>query len=357
MASHLIMKVHLPYLTNLNIMRSILILVFFFGAWLHIHAQDPIFTQYYTMPQTLNPGNTAINESSSAGVIHRSQWPNSHLKINTEYAFYNFYSEMMTSGIGINALRQSESFSKYSLTQLNLAYAYRVQLSRDWFFHPAIEIGYGFKSYGFQNMLLGDQLHIDTGTIDPVTGDPVLLNENISYFDFNAGAIINNEDFWFGLSVKHLNRPEIAFTNSGNESLNMFFSVSGAYTFHVIRQPRFVPRGANLLVSANFMQQGEYNRLDLGAGLVFDPIYVGVIAATNPARNHPDAPFVTSLNPYVGMEYEHFKITYSYDAVMNGMGQSGGVHEISLIYLFNLNKKCDGCPAYYKGPKTKTYLY
>ncbi|GLB52334.1 hypothetical protein NBRC110019_13740 [Neptunitalea chrysea] len=309
------------------------------------------------VPQTLNPGATALQESSSVGLLHRYQWPNSKIPINSDYAFYNTFSEAMNSGIGVNVLSQIESFSHYRLLQVNLAYSYRVQLSRNWYFHPGLEVGYGTKNYGFQNHVLGDQFNIDTGTINDFSIDPLLLNENVGYFDISAGAIINNEQFWFGLSVKHLNRPQISFTNYGNTYLDMFFSVMASYTFEFQDQPRFIPYDTKLLLSANFMQQGEYNRLDLGMGLRFDPVYAGLVLATNPNSNTENAPIVTSLNPYLGFEYDHFKVGYSYDVIVNGMGQSGGIHELSLIYMFNLTKDCDGCPDYYKGPKTKTYLY
>lgn len=321
------------------------------------YAQDPIFTQYYMVPQTLNPGITGIRETSSAGIIHRSQWPSASLKINTDYAFYNTFVEGMNSGIGISALSQRESFSNYNLLQGNISYSYRVQLSRYWYFHPGIEVGYGTKSYGFQNLVLGDQLNIETGEVAQYSGDPTILNDNVGYFDFSAGAIINNGDFWFGLSVKHLNRPNISFTNTGNIELEMLFNVSGSYTMEFPSGPWFTSYGSQLLISANYMQQGEYNRFDLGFGLKFDPMFVGVIASTNPARNDPNAPIVTSLNPYLGVEYSHFNIGYSYDVVTNGMGHTGGIHEISFKYIFDLYKECDGCPDYYKGPKSKTYLY
>ncbi|SFU60710.1 type IX secretion system membrane protein, PorP/SprF family [Pustulibacterium marinum] len=332
--------------------KNLLITLLFIYAF--ANAQDPIYTQYYNIPQVINPGATAIRESASAGIIHRSQWPEADLKINSNYAFYNTYSEEMNSALGVNILSQRESFSKYHLTQVNFAYAYRVQLNRNWFFHPAIEVGYGNKSYGFQNLVLGDQLNIDSGTINPTTADPTILNENVGYFDFSAGAIINTDKFWFGITIKHLNRPEIDFTNSKNMRLDMFYSFSGSYTFGFQELPRILPNNTQLLVSANYMQQGSYNRLDVGAGVQFSSITVGAIAATNPSNISDNG--ITSINPYLSFEYEHFRIGYSYDIVTNGMGRNGGVHEISFVYLFDLIKDCDGCPRYFK-PKSKTYLY
>ena len=78
-----------------------------------VRAQDPIFTQYFMAPQSLNPGFTGFMETTYIGVLHRSQWPDSDLKINTDYAFVNTWVESMNSGLGVSFLSQRESFTDY----------------------------------------------------------------------------------------------------------------------------------------------------------------------------------------------------------------------------------------------------
>jgi type IX secretion system PorP/SprF family membrane protein len=297
------------------------------------------------VPQTINPAFTAFMETTSAGVVHRSQWPDAKLKINSDYAFLNTWSEDMNSGFGVNFLSQRESFTNYSLSQVNASYTYRVQISDYWYFHPALEVGYGSKSYGFQNMVLEDQINIGSGTIDPTSSDPLALNNKVGYFDVGAGFLFNNEDCWIGGSLRHLNKPNISFTMAGNLPLDMFFSINGGFETEVSNS--FFPFDSKLLITANYMQQSKFNRFDLGAGLIFERFFFGVIAATNPARNNPNAPLLISINPYFGVQYEHFKIGYSYDVITNGMGRNGGVHEFSLLYQFDWEKKCQGCPDYF----------
>lgn len=326
-------------------MKKIIIAIFFILFGFTVWAQDPIFTQYFMVPQTINPAFTGFMETTSVGVMHRSQWPDANLKINSNYAFLNTWSETISSGFGVNFLSQRESFTDYSLSQVNVTYAYRVQISDYWYFHPALEVGFGSKSYGFQNLVLEDQLNINTGIIDATSTDPLALNNKASYFDIGAGFLFNNEYSWIGISLRHLNKPDISFTMAGNVPLDMFFSVSGGYQNEVINE--VLPFDSRLLLTANYMQQSKFNRLDLGAGLIFERLFFGVNAANNPARNTPEARLITSINPYLGIKYEHFKIGYSYDAVVNGMGRNGGVHEFSLLYQFDWEKKCQGCPEYF----------
>lgn len=313
------------------------------------NAQDPIFTQYFMVPQTVNPAFTGFMETTSIGVMHRSQWPDAKLKINSDFAFLNTWSEEMNSGFGVSVLSQRESFTNYKLSQANLSYAYRVQISDYWYFHPAIEAGYGSKSYGFQNLLLEDQLNIGTGTIDPTSIDPLAVNNKVNFLDIGAGVLFNNEVCWIGASLRHLNKPNISFTMAGNVPLDMFFSLNAGYQFKFsdLVANSFLPYNTKLLLTANYMQQAKYNRLDAGVGLIFEQVFFGTNLATNPAGNSVNNQFLTSVNPYFGLKYEHFKVGYSYDINTTGIGRTGGTHEFSLIFQFDWEKKCEGCPDYY----------
>jgi type IX secretion system PorP/SprF family membrane protein len=309
-----------------------------------VQAQDPIFTQYFMAPQSLNPGFTGFMETTYIGVLHRSQWPDSDLKINTDYAFVNTWVESMNSGLGVSFLSQRESFTDYGFSQVSGSYSYKVNLDDEWYFIPGIEVGYGTKSFGFQNLVLEDQLNIGSGTVDPNSIDPLAAADRVNFYDISAGMVVHNEQAWLGLSLKHLNKPNISFTTLGDVPLDMFLSVSGGYEFKLLTS--FVPTGTKLMVTANYMQQAEYNRLDFGTGIYFQRFYFGALAATNPARNSANSHLLTSVNAFAGLQYEHFKFGYSYDFNATGMGRTGGVHEFAITYHFDLEAKCFGCPDY-----------
>ena len=216
------------------------------------------------VPQTINPAFTAFMETINAVVVHR-QRPDAKLKINSDYAFLNTWSEDINSGFGVNLLIQRESFTGYSLSQVNASYTYRVQISEYWYFHAALEVGYGSKSYGFQNMVLEDQISIGSGTIDPTSSAPLALNNKVGYFGVGAGFLFNNEDCWIGGSLRHLNKPNISFTMAGNLPLDMFFSINGGFETEVSNS--FFPFDSKLLITANYMQQSKFNRLTWAQGI------------------------------------------------------------------------------------------
>ncbi|RKE98355.1 PorP/SprF family type IX secretion system membrane protein [Ichthyenterobacterium magnum] len=308
-----------------------------------VKAQDPIFTQSSFILETINPGFSGFEDNGRThlGLLHRTQWPRLGLRVNTHYAFWNKSIENSQSsafGFGFSALRQVESISKYSLNQLNANYAHRVNLNGGWFFRPAIEVGVGYKTFNFQNLTLGDQININTETINPTSVDPLVSNnDNLYFLDISSGLVLEKEEFngityWFGVSVKHLNRPNISFVEGDNVPLNIFYSVHGNFRFPVLND-------YHLMLSANFMKQGEFNRLDIGTLFHVNQFLFGITAATNPAKNSDNSHILTSINSFIGLEYTDFRFGVSYDFNTSQIGRTDGVYELSITYL----SRCRSC--------------
>lgn len=327
---------------------KIILTVLYCCVFSQVNAQDPIFTQYFLVPETLNPGFSGFMETTNAGIIHRSQWPDLDFKVETEYAFVNTWSEKMNSGIGFSVLNHRENNTNYGLTQFNFNYAYRVELNDEWYFRPALEIGFGTKSFNFGNLLLADQINIGSGVINPVSSDLVIINDRFNFFDFSAGMVVNNENSYFGLSLKHLNKPNISFVADRNIPLNMFFSATAGYEFLVVDylDITLFPYETKFLLSANYMNQGEYNRLDLGSSIMFKKAFFGLSSSINPSLKTNNSHLITSVNVFAGLQYEHLKFGLSHDFNTSKIGRTGGIYELSMTYQFDLTIKCFGCPNY-----------
>ncbi|GAA4898313.1 hypothetical protein GCM10023311_23990 [Flaviramulus aquimarinus] len=308
-----------------------LILISYFS--IKVHAQDPIFSQYFLVPETLNPGFSGFEDASYFGLIHRTQWPSLDLRVDTEYAFYNSWIEDV-GGIGFSILNQHENNTNYNHLQGNINFAYHVRLANDWYFRPAVEVGFGAKSFNFGNLVLSDQININSGTINPSSSDPFAINANrkINFFDFTAGFVFdkkntrNDTDLWLGASIKHLNKPNISFVENGNVPLDIFYSLHANYKF-----PYFDYN--DMIISANYMQQGEYNRLDIGATIKLEKLMLGAMAVTNPAKNNSNSHLLTSINAFVGLEFEQLRFGFSYDVNTTDIGRTDGVYELSITYL------------------------
>lgn len=175
--------------------------------------------------------------------------------------------------------------------------------------------------------------------------DTLFLLLGLTYFEVSAGFLFNNENSFFGLSLKHLNKPNISFMIRGNEPLDMFLSASGGYEMSAAEVfGNLFHWDAKLLFTGNFMKQAEYSRFDLGGTVVLSKAVFGITAATNPLRIKSNSHFITSLNIHGGLQYDHFVFGYSYDVDTRKMGRTGGAHEFSVVYQFDLERRCFGLP-------------
>lgn len=309
-------------------------------------AQDPINTQFYHMPEMMNPAFIGISNSWNAGLLHRRQWPNGNRKIDIQYGYA---SNLVTDNLAIGAtiLNQNEVFTNLNYTQVLGAVSYRFNLDYEWRLRFGLEAGMGRKDFNFRSVVLEDQINLDTGEIAPGTIDPTVLNagNKVNFFDMNAGLLLEKENTWLGFSVKHLTRPNIAFTEVAQVPLDLLASIHGGSYFEFNNSPTsIIPDGTDLLVAFRFISQGKANRLDIGSTLEFKNFSFGVYAATNPFRQANNSHLVTSLNPLASFKTGEFTFGYSYDLNISRMGQTQGIHEFTLVWQSRY--RCDKCDNY-----------
>ncbi|WP_343328810.1 PorP/SprF family type IX secretion system membrane protein [Polaribacter staleyi] len=319
-------------------MKKIILLLFVLVSTL-AYTQDVIFSQGFMVPETINSSFTGAIRSTKAGAVFRSQWRNSAFKTNSNYAFFDTWFEGFKTGIGVSFLNQTESASSYTFNQVNLNYAMAFQISNTWYFRPSISTGFGMKNYGFQNLLLEDQINLNSNIINTSTFDPALLKQQRNFFDFSSSILFNNDDSWFGLTVKHLNKPNISLTERGNAPLDVFWSVHAKYYVPLLENYNtWFAKKSKIYLLSNFMMQGEFNRLDLGAQYVFDDQFsFGMTATTSPMKIEDSTSSLSAISTFAGVRWQGFRFGYSYDFSTSKLVNTGGIHEFSIAYDFEIN--------------------
>ena len=119
----------------------------------------------------------------------------------------------------------------------------------------------------------------------------------------------------------------------GQENLEMFFSAHASIYLPMGKYRNF--QNANkLYVLTNAMHQGSYSRLDLGLKYDMDKFIFGLLAATNPIKTDQNSHLLTSINAFLGMDWEGFRFGYSYDFNVSEIGRTVGVYELSITNDF-----------------------
>jgi len=308
-------------------------------------SQDPVFTQFYNIPESMNPAFAGGGGGSEIGVLNRTQWPGLDYSLNSQFFYFDNYIERYNSGLELTILNQVETVTRFNYTQIGLNYSYRVQLNNEWFFYPGLSVGFGNKDYAFNNLVLEDQILINSGIINFDSKDPFLLNESKSILDIGAGFIIFNENIWFGGSFKHLNTPDISFEPEGDVKLKPFISIHGGYKLPL--NQRFSRSEMNLYFNFNYMNQNEYDRLDIGSKFQINDFTIGAFGTLAPTSVQNDSHKLTSVNFITNFDYRQFSFGYSYDLNISSLQKTKGVFEISVSYkfdsLFNDNPIPCGC--------------
>ena len=198
-------------------------------------SQDVAFTQSFMIPESINPSFSGFYQTTKAGLLYKNQqWSGFNFNLNSQYIYFDDWFPNLNSGIGISLINHQETVTNYNLKQVNINWAYDVQINYDWHFRPSVSFGFGFKDYGFDNLLFEDQINIYQNIINSNTFDPIVLNENSRYFDFGASFLFNNDYSWIGLTLRHLNRPNVSMVSQGDAPLDIFISLHASLELPIL---------------------------------------------------------------------------------------------------------------------------
>jgi type IX secretion system PorP/SprF family membrane protein len=332
--------------------------LFLFSGFLstNLAAQDPNFSQFFASPLTLNPALTGkFNGVVRVAGNYRNQWPtiNTAFRTTTVSADFgvlgNRIPENDQFGVGVMGMYDQNGNGVMKNSYISGSLAYHKALD-EYGYH---QLGVGFSGTYAQRRLDAGKLNFEdeltslgfTGNTAEIFGSNGFLN--INYADVNAGIIYNGatndyNNFYFGASIYHINRPKVSFQGAD-------FLLEPRYTLH---GGGYFPvaDATTLFVSANYQNQAGASETIFGAaiGLTvnddFDravDVYAGSWIRLNDA-----------IIPYIGIEFNTLRVGISYDVNTSRLAaasrRQGGM-ELSLIYTqkhSDPNKKKLNCPRF-----------
>jgi type IX secretion system PorP/SprF family membrane protein len=315
-------------------------------------AQDPLYSQFYAAPMYLNPALTGSSNIPRFTLNYRNQWPGLSANYVTTSFSADHYLEKYNSGVGL-LFTTDNQYSDLSTTNIGLLYSYNQTITNNLSARFGLQGSYNTRGIGrtWDRFTFGDQLDQYGIPNGGATNDPITTNSKprINYVDFSTGTIVYNDDFWVGLGVKHLNRPNYNIIKNASDKvrLPMLFSVHGGYKFFLRNGLIDGGFGEDIdnekSVSPSFLyeRRGKYQHLDVGMYFTYLPMIMGVWYRGLPVFNQ-ELDGVTKNVAAVfmlGYRQDHLTFGYSYDAnLLSKLSVTGGAHEISISYQVDLDR-------------------
>ncbi len=328
-----------------------------------LNAQDIHFSQFYMSPLNLNPALTGVMNCNTRLVAnYRNQWA-----AILQSDAYNTYSVSYDQkipvgrsdyfGIGGSFYGDVAGATKFGTIQGRLSLAYSKKMGgyrkKSHYLSIGADVGLGQRKINQGNLQWGSQ-HNGQGGWDP-EGTPGFINSyDFLFGDISAGLLWfstfdANNNFYLGLSMAHLNQPNVSFQNDFI-ALYSRFTAHGGGMFEVAR-------GISLIPNIVAMFQGNHREFNLGTAVRFAIGNQRVVTQSWQAGlwyrlgtkedggAHSDAIIFTTR-----FDYETYGIGFSYDYNISKLQEGGnfnGAFEFSLVYyICGSEKRAVYCPRF-----------
>jgi type IX secretion system PorP/SprF family membrane protein len=266
---------------------------------------------------TYNPGIAGLSGMVCATAINRQQWVGFEGAPST--TIFNISAPVspfkINSGVGL--LVESDKIGFERDINLTLSYSYHMELGQG-------NLGIGFSA-GMFNLTLDPTWEIPDGdAFTPPSGDPLIpeSKESRVVFDAGLGVYYKTDKYYAGISVTHINKPEIKFTK-GFSYLSRHYYLTAGYILQLPNPslellPSFYTVSDGKVIQFSATSLVRYNKKIWG-GVSYRP---------------GDA-----LVAILGIElFNGIRIGYAYDfPVSDIIKNTSGSHEFMVNYCFDLS--------------------
>ncbi len=301
-----------------------------------LKAQDASFSQNYASPLYLSPSFTGLTEGSRFSLHYRDQWPGIPGTYRTMSFAFDHYLSDFNSGIGAQFYRDDSGRGALVSQNFGVLYAYEIYISNNVMVRPGIQFKW-MQSFIDPTKGTTDNLY-DKATGDLVTGGGLTVNrDKTNNFDAAASLMIYSNFYWGGVTVDHLVKNNVGFTDIAS-NVDMKITAFGGGKW-VYKEGRRVP-DQSISFAFNYRMQGDFSQLDLGTYWVYNPIEVGLWYRGMPSSNQEGLGNIDAIIAILGLHLGQTRLGYSFDLTLSDLaGNTGGSHEFSIMYTIPSSNK------------------
>ena len=276
-----------------------------------------------------------------ATVHQRIQWPSLDAKYITSLVSFDGYKKQYKSGFGGYILFDQQGESSISSTQIAGQYAYELHLNRRYALRMGLQLGWTIQNIDYSLLRFPSQFD-ESGLIN---SGPAFDNNLVNFVDASTGFVFYAPEFWIGLSVHHLNTPNLSFLGDVS-NLPMKFSFTGGYKFIIREYAKGLAisddREISISPTFQYKTQGKSDQFDFGTYFVYHQFISGLWYRGIPLKPYSDEYHNNeSVVFLLGVKLQGIGISYSYDWTLSTLsaGKDGGSHEINLTYFLGKSGK------------------
>jgi type IX secretion system PorP/SprF family membrane protein len=279
--------------------------------------QDPLSSHYMFNTLTYNPGIAGTSQMICATAINRQQWISFEGAPTTTLFHISAPVSPFRINSGVGLLVESDNIGFDRDINVSGIYSYVLDVGSG-------NLGIGIN-LGMLNKSISPEWNIPAGESHvPATGDPLIPENKESYvaFDAGLGLFYQTDKYYAGISVTHLNQPEIKFTK-GTPYISRHYYLTAGYNIPLPNPslellPSIFVFSDGRVIQANATATVRYNK----------KVWGGVSYRAGDA-----------LIGMVGFElFNGIRIGYSYDFTLSDIRKSSsGSHEFMVNYCFDLS--------------------
>jgi len=320
------------------------------------YGQDPLFTQYYSNPFSVNPAFAGSKNVIRTGIDSRFLWVSSVEKVNS----YSFSCDLPLKDFGVGLSAASNRLGPaYVFNNVNAAISYKFKILNQVLLIPAVEFSYLNRNMNWSQLTFYDQYSPTVGLVSP-NSQATQPYSNINVLDVSGGLLAHFplefgrvEPSWgnLGLAVFHI--PEKDFSHLGlSESIYpRRYVVHGGVLIPMFeRDSAFLHHRRSFMFYPNFIyqSQGQFGSFEIGSVAYYSPFFLGLSWRTSKKiiswSNSNQLVFQLGFEGVVA-KYIGYQLSYSTDWAFSGIRSKKGSHfltqEISLIIHFSAPQKSD----------------
>ena len=300
--------------------------------------QEDMIISHSRFMQKVNPSAFGINNINKTGVLYNSQALINNNRIESQYFFgaISFDSDNFSLGLDVYSLKMDNT--GLVNTKPRLSYIYKIQFDNEVYFLPSLTLGLGSSRIDTGKLIFEDQISLVSGFLQTESQDPIIDQIGSSnYMDLGASFIVHSNNYLFGLSIQHLNQPNISFNKEVTDyTLPIRYSIQGGYEFDINPYDRSImPRYSTIYAFMNASRMGENFDIYLSQEAQLGSFSIGLNQQFRKTNNFG----FTNIGLSVALAYENFEFgtlyNFPFRSPTNAAVYSPSTIEVFLTFDFS----------------------